>query len=356
MLENRFDPVIRPDFVKEVLPEYFTGEYPNIITFLESYYEFMDSADNFGDLLKDLYTIRDMGSADLNYIDNLFQEIGLGISQSFFTNPREVIRNFANFFRVKGSVYSARGFFRAFFESESELVYPKTSIFTIGESGSTIGPESGKVLQDGKVYQILSVLIKSEVSIKAWENLYKRYVHPAGFYLSSELNLNSDKKVPVKGKPVIAITEPVLRASSGTSGFRVLGSSRVLKSDMGSADLIVDSDYGMILLDDSSYLETWAPSVADAGSMYEYSQLYDSDIYRYINLAALNPDITLETEGSMIIDSFGKTETIYNWIKLDSSYIFDINNFNFPDNQTIRLVQLSEISRETILDIKDAII
>ena len=31
--------------VRESLPEYFTSEYPTLVTFLEKYYDFLDSAD-----------------------------------------------------------------------------------------------------------------------------------------------------------------------------------------------------------------------------------------------------------------------------------------------------------------------
>ena len=72
MYENRVFPTVRPDFVKEVLPEYFESEYPNLILFLENYYDALDSSGEFGEVLKDLYDIRDIGTTQLKYLDNLF--------------------------------------------------------------------------------------------------------------------------------------------------------------------------------------------------------------------------------------------------------------------------------------------
>ena len=102
---GRLDVTFHRNAVKEVLPEHFTTDYPNLITFLESYYEFLDSGDNFGALIQDLYTIRDVEASSLQHLDNMFREFAQGMSQSFFKSPREVIRNFARFFRVKGSRY-----------------------------------------------------------------------------------------------------------------------------------------------------------------------------------------------------------------------------------------------------------
>ena len=130
---DRLEISFKKNLVREVLPEYFAGEYPNVITFLEGYYDFLDSADNFGDMINDLYTIRDIEASSLIHLDNMFKEYALGMSQDFFKQPREILKNFAKFFRVKGSKYSAEGFFRGFFGEDIEVSYPKTDIFTLND-------------------------------------------------------------------------------------------------------------------------------------------------------------------------------------------------------------------------------
>ena len=184
---DRLEISFKRNLVREVLPEYFAGEYPNIITFLEGYYDFLDSADNFGDMINDLYTIRDIEASSLLHLDNMFKEYALGMSQDFFKKPREILRNFARFFRVKGSKYSAEGFFRGFFGEDIEVSYPKTDIFTLNDSSHEIGSHSVSVLQDGEAFQILSIMIKSPLSFNRWGELYKKFVHPVGFFLSNEV-------------------------------------------------------------------------------------------------------------------------------------------------------------------------
>ena len=118
----RFDPNFRKSLVQEVLPEYFQTSYPNLIQFLEGYYEFLDADTNFGGAISELKTVRDLQDSTLARLDFAFDELALGISQSQFTFPREALRNFGNFFRVKGSLYSADGFFRAFFNENIEVM------------------------------------------------------------------------------------------------------------------------------------------------------------------------------------------------------------------------------------------
>lgn len=187
---------VRKSLVDEVLPEHFRIDYPNLITFLDAYYEHLDSADNFGGIIQELQTIKDIEDTKLEYLDYMFDEVGLGVSQSSFTVPREAIRNFGNFFRVKGSEYSINGFFRAFFNEEIEIIHPKDKLMRVGIS--TIGDEDRYRLQDGALNQIFSTLIRSPIPLGVWEELYRKFVHPSGFYLGAQ--------VVLEGKPQITIS------------------------------------------------------------------------------------------------------------------------------------------------------
>jgi len=192
---HRIDVNYNKSLVDELLPENFRSDYPNLVTFLDAYYEFLDSADNFGGVIEELQTIRDIEDTKLQYLDLLFDELGLGISQAQFQTPREVIRNFGNFFRVKGSEYSVHGFFRAFFNEEIEITYPKKRLFIVGKS--RVGTEDAKVLQDGRLFQVFSTLIRGPIPLVKWENLYRNFVHPSGFYLGAYVVLEAEPQVPI---------------------------------------------------------------------------------------------------------------------------------------------------------------
>ena len=53
----RLAPNFKTSLVKQVLPEYFAETYPSLVSFLEGYYEFLDSDDNFGGAVNELLTI-----------------------------------------------------------------------------------------------------------------------------------------------------------------------------------------------------------------------------------------------------------------------------------------------------------
>ena len=193
---NRLPVNLRKSAVQEVLPEYFQEDYPNLIAFLEGYYEYLDSDGQWGGIINEINTIRDYEDTELERLDFLLDEVGLGVSSRIFTFPREVVRNFGNFFRVKGSEYSGYGFFRSFFNEEDvEIIYPKKDLLYVGVD--EIGTEFGKRIHDGKIYQIFSLLVSSPFPIHVWETLWRRYVHPSGYHLAAEVVILSNVPVGV---------------------------------------------------------------------------------------------------------------------------------------------------------------
>ena len=108
--------------IKDVLPEYFRAEYPDLVTFITAYYDFMnrdDDANNFDIDIKQLFQIRDISETELANLNRIIKELSTGLENGdLFTDPRFTARRFADYFRSKGSETSIREFFRAFFQQE----------------------------------------------------------------------------------------------------------------------------------------------------------------------------------------------------------------------------------------------
>ena len=197
---NRRNINFATDKVVDLLPEHFAEDYPNIISFLEAYYEYMSSEANdaFKSQINNIFAIRDISQTDLENLDNLINEIGNGLQvASFFQQPRLMTRLLASFYRSKGTLLSAEGFFRAFFNEEVTVEYPKDKIFIVSES--EIGYESQKFIQDNELYQIFSILVKVGISVSDYETLYKRFVHPAGFHFAGQVQTEENVSLNVIG-------------------------------------------------------------------------------------------------------------------------------------------------------------
>ena len=85
---NRLPVNLRKSYIKEVLPEYFQEEYPNIIQFLEGYYEYLDSDGQWGGIINEISAVRDFEDTELERLDFLLDEVGLGVGAGQFTFPK----------------------------------------------------------------------------------------------------------------------------------------------------------------------------------------------------------------------------------------------------------------------------
>jgi hypothetical protein len=191
---NRRDPTLFTSKVDQVLPEYFQDDNSVLVSFLEEYYKSLDSSSgtiNFSEKIRDVYAARDISETDESFLDELIGEIGNGLKASaFFAQPRLMARLLGRFYQAKGTRNAAEGFFRGFFNEEVEIEYPKDQIFIVADS--LIGYESQKFIIDNGIYQVLSILIRSGLSVSDYEDLYKKFVHPAGFHFAGEVRLTDE--------------------------------------------------------------------------------------------------------------------------------------------------------------------
>jgi len=181
--------------VRESLPEYFTESYPTLVTFLEKYYEFTDSdgIHGFGDNVKRAFASRDPHETEQSLLNSFISEIAGGLKTGeHFTDSRYALTRIAELLRGKGSRFSAQEFFRLFFQQPVEVEYPKKNIFNIGDSASQIGVDSLKFIQNNERYQIFSILLKLGIGTSEWNELYKKFIHPAGFYFEGEIIIGDE--------------------------------------------------------------------------------------------------------------------------------------------------------------------
>src|SRR6056300_1447840 len=85
--------------VREALPEYYTSEYPTLVTFLEKYYDFLDSDNgthSFGDDVRQLFSKKDAREMPSDLINNVVSEIAGGLKTGEnFTSARYAITRLA---------------------------------------------------------------------------------------------------------------------------------------------------------------------------------------------------------------------------------------------------------------------
>ena len=175
------------NLIAEALPEWFREDNPKLITLLETYYEDLDAAGNFGNKLKTIPTLRDIpqtASSNLRFIED---ELLLG--QNYIEgalDQRTAAGLSNNFYRSKGTKFGIERFFKMFFGETPEVVYGKDLVLKVG---SQIGPETGLRITDPTIFQFWGILIKLGIAQSEWLELYKLFAHPGGMFVGSEVQI-----------------------------------------------------------------------------------------------------------------------------------------------------------------------
>jgi hypothetical protein len=242
-MSNRFDyngrlPLnLIIDKTKEALPEHFATEYPDLVKFLDIYYDFMEKDDEgYSYFIQGLYQARDLSTTQLSSLDNIFKEIGNNSqSADFFADPRFIAKVIASFYKAKGSKISAEGFFRAFFGEEASIVYPKNNMFIVNDS--RLGTDSLKYIQDDKRYQIHSILIQSGIPLAKWKDLFKLFVHPAGWYLAGDVVIEGIYNLSASSMPIA-----LLDSAAGTAIFEETAFATLTQNQSITGIIIDDND------------------------------------------------------------------------------------------------------------------
>jgi len=229
--------------IQEVLPEHFRQDYPAFITFLEKYYEWVESEESPAELIDHLFETKDIVETDLSLLSFLEDELLLGESYfQGFADKRGAAQIASNLYKSKGSKLAIQQFFRSFFGEDPDVEYTKDKIFLL--NNSEIGPLSNRFITDDKLYQTFAILIKIGIPITVWREVYKLFVHPAGFYLAGQIQ---------------AIGE------AGFGGLPFDGYDIMDSAGLPRAPLVLITDSASVL-----------PLVANQGELSHYA-IYDSE-------------------------------------------------------------------------------
>ena len=246
---NRRPLNLRQSDIEVVLPDYFKEDYPKLIELFKAYYEWLESNGNFGARIERLNRSRDVTQVDEDLLQYIEDELLLG--QSYFEgfiNKREASKFSNLLYRSKGSLYSIQQFFRAFYGTDPEIVYPKENVFIVGES--LIGAESQKFLTDNTIYQTLAILVKIDLPLTVWEEVYKLFVHPAGMYLGAQVQL-----VGVNVNTISSNMPEIIPAPSTDAVIEGIATLQVVQPP-ASITFLIDSDGTLVRADTQNFFDS----------------------------------------------------------------------------------------------------
>ena len=154
--------------IKYTLPEFVQNDYTKFITFIEKYYEFMDSDGNPANLLlnKDYHDIDDINDAELN---KRAVELANHFPQILQADRKTLLKNIKNIYESKGSQRSIKAYFKLLYNEEVEIYYPNKNILRASD-GVWIEEYSARVISGYNDYEV-SNLRSRPVDIKYYNTV-----------------------------------------------------------------------------------------------------------------------------------------------------------------------------------------
>ena len=125
------------DRVASQLPRFVRADHPTFVAFLEAYYEWLETTDDYR-AGQDLLSERDIDDTMDSFVEHFRSEYLLRFPKNLATNPdgtilneKNLIKNIKDFYRAKGTAKSYNFLMRVLFDSVAELYYPKTDILRV---------------------------------------------------------------------------------------------------------------------------------------------------------------------------------------------------------------------------------
>lgn len=140
--------------VGQQLPDFVRSEYSTFITFLEKYYEWLEIS---GNVIKASEQIKDSFDVDLatdSYVELIRDEFLPYFPKSMTLDKRKFVKLISQFYRSKGTPDSLKFLFRALYNEEIEIYYPREDILKVSD-GKWVLPLALRVdTNDNNIFNI----------------------------------------------------------------------------------------------------------------------------------------------------------------------------------------------------------
>jgi hypothetical protein len=120
--------ILTSSIVRQQLPEFIRSEYPIFVTFLEKYYEWMELSGNALAESDKLSVINDIDVTPSYYLEQIKKEFLPFFPDITSIDSRKFIKLVSNFYSAKGTPASVKFLFKALYNEDIDIFYPKDDI------------------------------------------------------------------------------------------------------------------------------------------------------------------------------------------------------------------------------------
>ena len=214
------------------LPDFVRNDYPVFVTFLEKYYEWLETQQNVSSGINQLQLSKDIDEADEYYLDKLKNDLLPYFPQEVVSDKRLFLKLVTQFYKSSGTQDSIKFLFRALFNENIDIYYPKDDIL-IASDGKWVLPLALRIdTNDLNIFNIENTLIVGQTS-KATaivEKVIQSVDRQLGItYI--ELYVSNVKRLFDTGETIVANYIDPITNLNVTVNSRLIGSLSEIKID-----------------------------------------------------------------------------------------------------------------------------
>lgn len=158
------DNVLVSNLVERQVPEFVRADHATFVTFLKKYYEWLETNSGVLAEVQNLKDAQDIDTANSYYLDLLKTNFLPYFPESFLVDKRLFLKLATQFYRSNGTPKSIKFLFRALFNENIEIYFPKDDILKTSD-GKWVLPLALRIdTDDANIFNIEKTLITGSVS------------------------------------------------------------------------------------------------------------------------------------------------------------------------------------------------
>ena len=236
------------DLVSSQLPDFIKSDYPKFVTFLEKYYEWMETSGKNNNEIDALNFANDIDDANTYYTEQLKKDLAPYFPENIVSNKKLFLKLVTQFYKAKGTQDSVKFLFRALFNENIEIYYPKDDILKTSD-GKWILPLTLRIdTTDNNVFNLEKCLVTGLTS-KATA-IIERVIQSVDRQLGityTELYISNIKRLFATGETLSASYTDADTELTVTVTGRLIGSLSEIKINSNARGLFYngyDTDTG----------------------------------------------------------------------------------------------------------------
>lgn len=156
--------LITSSLVEKQLPEFVREEYPKFVTFIEKYYEWLQTNDQVLSAIQKFANSNDLDLTSDYYLNLIKKELTPYFPQEILLDKSKLVKFANQYYRSKGTPNSLKFLFKILYNEDIEIFYPKEEIL-VASDGKWVLPLALRVdTDDNNIFNTVKTKITGSLS------------------------------------------------------------------------------------------------------------------------------------------------------------------------------------------------